>query len=285
MTEHTQTHLNGTARGAGVTPGEKALADWRKAMANEIAALEASDAAPGDADLQRAYRAAVEHSRSIARLAWTMLAEPADVLVRAEIARHCLWPRYHGERRFEAVLMDKEFGDGLELGAFDERAVAELVSAAIWADFDAKARSKPAPRNCRSMLRDSGPNGAAPDRRQAAIWGAILDLRGCRDAIENTVEKMTEKLDRLADETTLTHVIAAGWEPEGEDDDAAIIAQGRATDVATLIQRARAGLMMLRTLWDMNAPRAQMQFAVCSLECLLDDIAELTAPAGAAPPA
>lgn len=133
MTTHT--HQNDPAR----TAGETVLADWREAVAKEIAALEASDAAPGDADLQLAYKAAVERSRSVARQAWTRLSEPADVLVRAEIARHCLWPRYHGERRFEAVIMDKEFDDGLELAAFDERAVAELASAAMWAGCGANA--------------------------------------------------------------------------------------------------------------------------------------------------
>ena len=141
MTDHT--HQNDPAR----TPGEKALADWREAVAKEIAALEASDAAPGNADLQQVYKAAVEQSRQVARLAWTRIVCPADVRVRAEIARHCLWPAYHGERRFEAVLGGEEFNDGLELAEFDERAVAELVKGVLWTASAAPARGhgEPAP--------------------------------------------------------------------------------------------------------------------------------------------
>ena len=79
----------------------------------------------------------------------------------------------------------------------------------------------PAPRrDWLAMLRDAGPNGAAPDSSHAAIWGALLDLRGIRDTIEIAVDKMTAKLDTLADKTTLTHAIAAGWEPEEDDDTA-----------------------------------------------------------------
>ena len=72
---------------------------------------------------------------------------PADVRVRAEIARHCLWPAYHGERRFEAVLGGEEFNDGLELAEFDERAVAELVKGVLWTASAAPARGhgEPAP--------------------------------------------------------------------------------------------------------------------------------------------
>jgi hypothetical protein len=211
MTGHTA-HPNDPTRAAG----EKMLADWREAVAKEVAALEASDAAPGDADLQHAYRAAVERSREVARLAWTRILEPADLRVRAEIVRHALWPTYHGERRFEAVLGGEEHNDGLELAEFDERAVAELVKAVLWTVKAAQARPGPVQpgRDWLALLRDAGPDGAAPDQGHAAIWGLLLDLRGCRDTIENTVEKMTEKLDRLADATTLTHAIAAGWEPE-----------------------------------------------------------------------
>ena len=168
-------------------------------MANEIAALEASDAAPGNADLQQAYKAAVEQSRQVARLAWTRIICPADVRVRAEIARHCLWPTYHGERRFEAVLGGEEFNDGPELDEFDEQAVAELVRAVLWTVKAAPVRSEPLSADFLAALRDAGPNGCAPDPRHAAIWGAILDLRECRDRIENTLPKMTERLDWLAE--------------------------------------------------------------------------------------
>jgi hypothetical protein len=116
------------------TPGQKALADWREAVAKEVAALEASNEACTDAALQAAYRAAMEHSRAVAQEAWTWLQEPDDVLVRAEIVRHCLWPQHQGNRcrRFDAVLDGEEYDDGLELDSFDERAAAELVKAVLW---------------------------------------------------------------------------------------------------------------------------------------------------------
>jgi hypothetical protein len=91
----------------------------------------------------------------------------------------------------------------------------EEIEAIIERFIEAPVRSKPVARqDWLTMLRDAGPNGAAPDLHHAAIWGAILDLRWCRDTIENTVAQMTEKLDWLANETALTHAIAAGWEPE-----------------------------------------------------------------------
>jgi hypothetical protein len=293
MTEHT-THANASARAADRTGGEKLLADWREAVAKE---LEASDAAPGDADLQHAYKAAVEHSRQVARLAWTRILEPTDLRVRAEIVRHALWPTYHGERRFEEVLGGKEYGDGLELAEFDERAVAELVKAVLWTVKAAPARPEPVQpgRDWLAILRDAGPNGAAPDARHAVLWGAILDLRGCRDAIENTVEKMTEKLDRLADETTLTHAIAAGWEPEEgataepeenapAEPESARAAPGNserriAFDLEDLVGRARDGVTALHSLWDSrcSSPEefpdqkfaASLKFCIDGLDALL----------------
>jgi len=138
--------LNGSATTIDRTPGETALADWREAVANEIAASEASDAAPGDADLQLAYRTAVEQCRQVARLAWTRLLCPADARVRAEIVRHALWPAYDAddaERRFEAVLGGKEFAASLALAEFDERAVAELVKAVLWTGSAASAGERP----------------------------------------------------------------------------------------------------------------------------------------------
>jgi hypothetical protein len=143
-----------------------------------------------------------------------------------------------------------------------------------------------------TLLRDAGPNGAAPDARQAAIWGAILDLRGCCDAIQNTVERMTAKLDWLADETALTHAIAAGWEPEedlaaepapaqaapGNSEDG--VATRLPPDLEDLIGRARSGVTALRMLWAARCtdPRdfpdqrfaSSLQFCIDALDGLLD---------------
>jgi hypothetical protein len=150
-----------------------------------------------------------------------------------------------------------------------------------------------------AQLRDPGPRGAAPDAHHAAIWGAILDLRGCRDTIENTLERMTEKLDQLADETTLTHAIAAGWPPDnpdpgetapGDDDGAPIAdddpAPGRVAGVHAdrvrdkclrdRIERIGGGLCTMQTL--IHSRRDQCggldQDAVISLEFCLESLQE-----------
>lgn len=155
-----------------------------------------------------------------------------------------------------------------------------------------------------NMLRDAGPNGAAPDPHHAAIWGAILELRGIRDKIEIAVDEMTAKLDTLADMTTLTHAIAAGWEPEEAGDTVQPVSEkaaarddGRADrpDLDDLVERARDGLMTLRTLWNTHAVlpggalpegsvafAASMEFVVDSLDAVLDEIAEVAAATNAA---
>lgn len=154
-----------------------------------------------------------------------------------------------------------------------------------------------------ALLRDAGPNGAAPDSRHAAIWGALLDLRGIRDTIEIAVDKMTAKLDTLANKATLTHAITAGWEPDENGDTARPVSEqvaarddGRteAPDLDDLVERARGGLMTLRTLWNSHAvlpggvlPEgsvafgASIEFVVDSLEGVLDEIAEVAAATNA----
>jgi hypothetical protein len=230
----TMNHMNGPAQehqeptDHAATPA-RLLADWREAVAKEIAALEVANAAPSDQAAGRAYEDALTRCRTLAREAWARpVAGPADLRMRAEIAQHCLWSNYYevdGTRRFEAVLSGQPAENRMDLGPFDERAVAELVKAVMWS---------------------------------TALWSAAAVAAPAADA----------------------------HDAEADDDDAATIAKGRAADVATLIQRAKAGLSTLGTLWDVNASRAQMQFAVCSLECLLDDIADLAAPPDeAAPPA
>jgi hypothetical protein len=165
----------------------------------------------------------------------------------------------------------------------------------------ARPKSAHPRRDWLDALRDAGPNGAAPDARHAALWGAILDLRGVRDAIENATGEMTARLDRLADETTLTHAIAAGWEPEDEparekrpdeartSDDRSAEPAARG-DVEELVDRAKDGLTALRTLWNASAGMPErpagavfsfgtsMEFVADSVEALLDEIAATVAP-------
>ena len=212
MTDHT--HQNSPAR----TAGEKALAGWREAAARTRAAFQASNNSVPNDDLERAYRVARAHSERLAREAWARPAS-ADLQLRAEIVKDAVWTDYEdsdGSRRFDDVLLGIEPAEGLAFGEFDERAVAELVKAVLWTAKAASARSKPSARDWLALLRDAGPDGAAPDAHHAAIWGDLLDLREVRDTIGAAVERMTAKLDHLADETALTHVIAAGGEPEDE---------------------------------------------------------------------
>jgi hypothetical protein len=203
---------------------EKRPSDYRAhwdALQQESAALAAEGKAqrglrPGNPKVeeQEARVAALSVSKdAVAHGAWeTKARDWADVLLLAEIA----WDYFWGLGTFPQLPADIDQRDQKEVAA------AYLVRGVV----DASRASRPAEvgaaaRDWLALLRDAGPEGAAPDARHAAIWGAILDLRGCRDTIENTIEQMTEKLDRLADATTLTHAIAAGWEPpEGDEPEA-----------------------------------------------------------------
>ncbi|HEY1243485.1 MAG TPA: hypothetical protein VGF29_01510 [Hyphomicrobiaceae bacterium] len=120
---------NGPARGA--SDKARLLADWREAAAREIAALEATNAAPSDQDAEQAWDAALTRVRALAREAWAgPVSGPANLRLRAEIAQHCLW--VEDPRRFEAVLNGQPDENRMSLGPFDERAVAELVKAVLW---------------------------------------------------------------------------------------------------------------------------------------------------------
>jgi hypothetical protein len=160
------------------------------------------------------------------------------------------------------------------------------------------------------MLQDAGPNGAAPDQRHAVIWGALLDLRRVRATIEHALDDMTEKLKTLDYETTLTHAIAAGWEPEdGEEPEedggttppaskqAAARDDGRADapDLDDLVERARDGLTTLQTLQRTQVllpsgafPSSSaafdqaMEFVIDSIVRVIDDIPEISAAQHAA---
>jgi hypothetical protein len=169
--------LNGESRDRA-PDAEQLLADWRQAVASEIAALEATNnAVPPDPDLEHAYKAAVEHVRRIAREVWsTPVSGPVALRLRAEIAQHCLWANYHGEgiRRFEAVLAGQEQDDSLKLGPIDEQAVAELVKAILWAGAPAR------------------PEPALPETRQAPAAD-----REARDDLEDLVGRAKAGVDTL----------------------------------------------------------------------------------------
>ena len=126
------------------TDTDKALAAWRQAVATATAAMQASNNVPPDPDLERADRQASERVRQLAREAWAMpVSGPGALRLRAEIAKHALWAYDDGLRRFEAVLAGEDAKDGLELGPFHERAVAELVRAILWAGEAGPAAAKP----------------------------------------------------------------------------------------------------------------------------------------------
>ena len=131
-------HAAGTAR---------LLAAWRAAVPPEIAALEASNDIPPDAEVERTYQNALGRMRDSAAEAWGRpVAAWGDVRLRAEIVHHALYADYYGDgsRRFEAVLAGKQPAeDQLTLGTFDERAVAELVKAILWAGEAGPAAAKP----------------------------------------------------------------------------------------------------------------------------------------------
>jgi hypothetical protein len=141
-------HVNGPAQGPADDAATTALilADWRAAVAKEVAASDACDAPPPDPNgtLTKAFDAAVEHSRRVAGRAWTTPLDPAGLRLRAEIVLQALWPAYFEDDRFEAVLSGKAHDDRLELCEFDERAVAELVKAVLWTARTAPARPRPA---------------------------------------------------------------------------------------------------------------------------------------------
>ncbi|HEY1246301.1 MAG TPA: hypothetical protein VGF29_15865 [Hyphomicrobiaceae bacterium] len=163
------------------------LADWREAVASEIAALEAINAAPSDQDASRAWDDALTRVRALAREAWARpVSSLADLRLRAEIAQHALWANYYkvdGTRRFEAVLNGQPDENRMSLGPFDERAVAELVKAVLWTVQAAAAQRDPAARDWLDMLHDARPNGIAPGGKdthggggQSLPWHEVEDL-------------------------------------------------------------------------------------------------------------
>jgi hypothetical protein len=196
-------------------------ADWREAVAKEIAALEASDAAPGDAVLQGAYEAAVERSRQIAHRVWAT-PDVTDVgrRLRAEITLHALWPTYHNESRWEAVLEGKEYDDGLELGPFDERTVAELVKAVLWSSSPcAKVAAPVQPDDVGEAAVDALVSVAVlADEAKAGItalrmlWKGLKPDEGivpgdlatsvwfCIDGVEERLDRIAARLDATLEE-------------------------------------------------------------------------------------
>ena len=93
----------------------------------------------------------------------------------------------------------------------------------------------------------AGPNGAAPNSHHAAIWGALLDLRGIRDTVEIAVGKMTAKLDALGEATDLQVAVEAGYgwaAGDAADEIVALINASpctpRADEIAAIIARAAA---------------------------------------------
>jgi hypothetical protein len=243
----------------GMTTAQR-LAEWREAAAKELAAGEAAAHAPLSDASSTAYTAAAADCRRLARLAWDRPLDHDGLRWRAEIVQHCLWIGYHwepeGTRRFAAVLKEEPGTSGLDqLDGFDERAIAEQVRAVLWAPEAARPTPEPAPqRDWLEMLRDAGPNSAAPDARHAAIYAAQPEPP------------------------------QAGTSAGAGD--------GRAgpPDIDDLVERARDGLATLRTLWNAHAVlpggvlpegsiafAASIEFVIDSLEGVLDDIAKRAA--------
>jgi hypothetical protein len=125
-----------------------------------------------------------------------------DVLLLADVC----WDFWFGLGTFPQLPADIDDRDQRQV------ALAYLLRGVFGASQVQSGAEEAPRRDWLTLLRDAGPNGTAPDPRTAAICGAILDLREVRDTIENALERMTATLNRLADETALTHAIAA----EGE---------------------------------------------------------------------
>jgi len=131
---------NTPARAATV----RLLQQWRATVPEEIAALEASNDVPPGGESERAYREVIGRMRGLAQAAWALpVLGWSDIRLRAEIVHHALWADDYGDgvKRFEATLAGQEAAEQLTLGAFDERAVAELVKAIMWAGDTGPARA------------------------------------------------------------------------------------------------------------------------------------------------
>jgi hypothetical protein len=123
---------NTPARSAAV----RLLEQWRATVPEEIVAFEAANDEPPGGEANRSYRALLERMRGLAQAAWALPASGwVDIRLRAEIVHHALYADYYGDgtKRFEGVLTGQEQAEQLTLGTFDERAVAELVKAVLWA--------------------------------------------------------------------------------------------------------------------------------------------------------
>jgi hypothetical protein len=235
------------------------LAGWRAAVADSIASFfEIDIPSPGMLEKDAAaYEASSERMNDIAARAWrTPLSDPLALRLRAEIAQHEVWPRLDGGcelNRYEAMLSGLEADDDVEVGALGERAIAELVRAVLWAG-SGTARPEPATRQVEL---------ACPDRSETVAQGPAPRhdwLETLRDAGPNGGAA-----------TTGTH-----------EDDGRPVAWD---DVADLVDRAKAGLTTLRTLWNSNATGTSMEFVTDSIEALLDAIADTAGEGKPAPPA
>ena len=150
MTKHT--HQNSPAREAhDHSQAARLLAEWRAAVADRIAAFHAEPS-----KLSGDFEAASDRESRIARAAWAIpIADPAGLRLRAMIARDAVWPNFDdGAHRFERVLAGDEPEDDVVVGAFDERAVAELVKAVLWTSGAGKSAAD----------EPEQPAGDAPDR-------------------------------------------------------------------------------------------------------------------------
>jgi hypothetical protein len=118
----------------------EALAQWRDAVARDVAAYEAlyasSRGAPGFDDLDIAAQHADSRLRQLAREAWARSVSGwADIVLLAEIAKSACWADYHsqGTRDYQALLAAQ---DTPAPSQFGERAMAHLVKAILGHGID-----------------------------------------------------------------------------------------------------------------------------------------------------
>jgi hypothetical protein len=239
MTDHI--HVNGPEHGPRASASAEALAEWRKAVAAEIAAFEVTNDSPPNDGLERVHKAALAEVRRLAHEAWAKpIAGPEDLRLRAEIVQYGLWADYHGDGtpRFEAVLAGIEPKDALVFGEFDERAVAELVKAVLWTAEPARPHARRTNDDIPATLSEELEEMLCQARRGVTTLRAVLEswerqhgmppkvpfhecdctllpsVGFCADGIEGLLDRISARISEAV-ECAGRNTVGAKAEPQG----------------------------------------------------------------------